>query len=68
MIQLRRKRLKDILAHMRERCYGRIGNRSDNAFRLRKFAKMYDKEQTGYVRSNLYTCSALEWCEPGHVI
>ena len=53
---------------MRERCYGRIGNRSDNAFRLRKFAKMYDTEQTGYVRSTLYSCSALKLCNSGHVV
>jgi hypothetical protein len=44
-----RKRLKDVISHMRERIYGRIGNKSDNAFKLRKFAKMYDLDQTGYV-------------------
>ncbi len=44
-----RKRLKDIIAHMRERIHGRIGNKSDNAFKLRKFAKMYDTSHSGMV-------------------
>ena len=46
-----RKRLKDIIAHMRERIHGRIGNKSDNAFKLRKFAKMYDATNSGLVSS-----------------
>ena len=37
---------------MRDRFYGRIGNKSDNAFKLRKFAKMFDEHRTGYVRAS----------------
>ena len=34
---------------MRERIHGRISNKSDNAFKLRKFAKMYDTSHSGLV-------------------
>ena len=51
-----RKRLKDIISHMRERIHGRIGNKSDNAFKLRKFAKMYDTSHSGLVSMKLCFC------------
>eukprot|EP00887_Chlorella_sp_A99_P005112 scaffold25.g5112.t1 len=44
------KRLDDIHHHMRERLQGKMGNRSDNAFRLRKqLFKMYDSDGSGLV-------------------
>ena len=45
-----RKRLNKTLAHMRERIYGKLGNRNDNAFKLRKLFAMYDTQRTGKVR------------------
>ena len=47
-------RLDSTLVHMRERLQGKMGNRNDNAFKLRRLFKMYDKEQSGMV-------SALHW-------
>ncbi len=35
---------------MRERILGKLGNRSDNAFKLRKLFAMYDTQHTGVVR------------------
>ena len=34
---------------MRERISGKLGNRNDNAFKLRKLFAMYDKQRTGKV-------------------
>ena len=47
----RRKRYAETLAHMRERILGKLGNRSDNAFKLRKLFAMYDTQRTGVVRN-----------------
>lgn len=44
-----RKRLNKTFAHMRERISGKLGNRNDNAFKLRKFFAMYDTQRTGKV-------------------
>jgi Ca2+-binding EF-hand superfamily protein len=35
---------------MRERMSAKMGNSNDNAFKMRKLFKMYDKEDTGMVR------------------
>ena len=56
-----RKRLNDTLAHMRERIQGRLSNKSDNTFKIRKLFKLFDKEQTGYVSSHLSALLALAW-------
>ena len=48
---VRRKRYAETLAHMRERILGKLGNRSDNAFKLRKLFAMYDAQRTGVVRT-----------------
>ena len=34
---------------MRERISGKLGNRNDNAFKLRKLFAMFDKQRTGKV-------------------
>lgn len=34
---------------MQERIHGKLGNKGDNAFKLRKFAKMYDTDHSGQV-------------------
>ena len=47
-----RKRLNETFAHMRERISGKLGNRNDNAFRLRKLFAMYDTQRTGKVTLN----------------
>lgn len=44
-----RKRLDETFAHMRERISGKLGNRNDNAFKLRKLFAMYDTQRTGKV-------------------
>ena len=44
-----RKRLNETFAHMRERISGKLGNRNDNAFKLRKLFAMYDTQRTGKV-------------------
>ena len=46
---VRRKRLNETLEHMRERISGKLGNRNDNAFKLRKLFAMYDTQKTGKV-------------------
>ena len=45
-----RERLHLVLEHMKERIAGKMANRSDNAFRLRRLFKMYDEGNTGLVR------------------
>ena len=50
-----RERLETVMAHMKERIAGKMANRSDNAFRLRRLFKMYDANHTGMVR--LHTSS-----------
>ena len=44
-----RERLHLVLDHMKERIAGKMANRSDNAFRLRRLFKMYDTEGTGLI-------------------
>ena len=44
-----RKRLDDMLDHMRDRLTGKLSNASNNAFRLRKLFKMYDAAGSGLV-------------------
>ena len=44
-----RKPLDETFAHMRERISGKLGNRNDNAFKLRKPFAMYDTQRTGKV-------------------
>ncbi len=46
----RRKRLDEMLGHMKERIGGKIGNQNNNAFKLRKLFAMYDTGKTGLVR------------------
>ena len=55
-LNVRRKRYAETLAHMRERILGKLGNRSDNAFKLRKLFAMYDTQHTGVVR--ILPCNA----------
>lgn len=40
-----------MLSTMRERLSAKLGNNNDNAFKLRKLFKMYDKRNEGMVRS-----------------
>lgn len=44
-----RKQLENMMSHMKEGLAGKIGNRNNNAFRLRKLFKMYDRQGTGQV-------------------
>jgi hypothetical protein len=39
-----------MISTMRERMSAKMGNSNDNAFKMRKLFKMYDKEDTGLVR------------------
>ncbi|KAK9825225.1 hypothetical protein WJX74_001407 [Apatococcus lobatus] len=43
------KRLNHMVEHMKERLAGKIGNASDNAFRLRRLFKMYDTQHSGRI-------------------
>lgn len=43
------KRLAKMISTMRERMSAKLGNNNDNAFKMRKLFKMYDKEDTGRV-------------------
>ncbi len=45
----RRKRLQKMISTMRERMEAKLGNSNNNAFRMRKLFKMYDKTDTGRV-------------------
>lgn len=44
-----RKRLQKMISTMRERMEAKLGNSNNNAFRMRKLFKMYDKTDTGRV-------------------
>jgi Ca2+-binding EF-hand superfamily protein len=44
------KRLAKMISTMRERLSAKLGNNNDNAFKMRKLFKMYDKQETGMVR------------------
>ena len=44
-----RKRLNDMVEHMRERIAGKIGNDNANAFKLRRLCMMYDTKKSGMV-------------------
>lgn len=44
------KRLAKMISTMRERMSAKLGNNNDNAFKMRKLFKMYDKQDTGMVR------------------
>lgn len=46
-----RKRLDEMLGHMKERIGGKIGNQNNNAFKLRKLFAMADTAKTGLVRA-----------------
>jgi hypothetical protein len=52
----RSKRLTHMLAHMKERIAGKIGNANDNAFKLRKLFKMYDATGSGSVSPHNECC------------
>lgn len=41
-----------MLGTMRERLSAKLGNNNDNAFKLRKLSKMYDKREAGMVRQH----------------
>ncbi|GIL87642.1 hypothetical protein Vretimale_14675 [Volvox reticuliferus] len=43
------KRLQKMISTMRERMEAKLGNSNNNAFRMRKLFKMYDKHDTGRV-------------------
>lgn len=43
------KRLAKMISTMRERMSAKMGNSNDNAFKMRKLFKMYDKEDTGMI-------------------
>jgi hypothetical protein len=61
-----RKRLDEMLGHMKERIGGKIGNQNNNAFKLRKLFAMYDIEKTGLARgprrSRLLQTWYQHWC------
>lgn len=48
-VHMCRKRLAKMLGTMRERLSAKLGNNNDNAFKLRKLFKMYDKRDEGMV-------------------
>lgn len=51
---------------MRERLSAKLGNSNDNAFKLRKLFKVYDKQGNGLVRVARGTWHALQTiCTPG---
>eukprot|EP00775_Hariotina_reticulata_P006099 gene6099-6337_t len=43
------KRLAKMISTMRERLSAKLGNNNDNAFKMRKLFKMYDKQETGMI-------------------
>eukprot|EP00879_Flechtneria_rotunda_P002409 GHRR01002605.1.p1 GENE.GHRR01002605.1~~GHRR01002605.1.p1 ORF type:complete len:356 (+),score=108.73 GHRR01002605.1:120-1187(+) len=43
------KRLTKMISTMRERLSAKMGNNNDNAFKMRKLFKMYDKKDTGMI-------------------
>ena len=53
------------MAHMKERIAGKMANRSDNAFRLRRLFKMYDTNHTGMVRFVFCRRKAVHACSLG---
>jgi hypothetical protein len=44
-----RKRLLKMIASIGERLAAKLGNANDNAFKMRRLCKMYDKEGTGEI-------------------
>jgi hypothetical protein len=44
-----RKRLAKMISTMRERLSAKLGNNNDNAFKMRKLFKMYDRKEVGMV-------------------
>jgi hypothetical protein len=60
-----------MISTMRERLSAKLGNNNDNAFKMRKLFKMYDKKEVGMVSSDLYLadrdsisqCSWVVLCE-----
>ena len=38
-----------MISTMRERLSAKLGNNNDNAFKMRKLFKMYDKQESGMV-------------------
>jgi hypothetical protein len=52
------KRLAKMISTMRERMSAKLGNNNDNAFRMRKLFKMYDKTDSGMVRHYASSCSS----------
>jgi hypothetical protein len=53
-----RKRLAKMISTMRERLSAKLGNNNDNAFKMRKLFKMYDKKEVGMVSSATAHCTA----------
>jgi len=51
---LHSKRLAKMISTMRERLSAKLGNNNDNAFKMRKLFKMYDKQDTGMVSSTSF--------------
>jgi hypothetical protein len=50
-----RKRLAKMISTMRERLSAKLGNNNDNAFKMRKLFKMYDKKEVGMVSDVMIT-------------
>lgn len=50
------KRLAKMISTMRERLSAKLGNNNDNAFKMRKLFKMYDRKEVGTVRQH---CNAV---------
>lgn len=48
------KRLAKMIGTMRERMSAKLGNNNDNAFKMRKLFKMYDKQDTGMVSTEAH--------------
>ncbi len=46
-----RERLESMLQAMQQQLAGKVGNAGNNAFKLRKLFKMYDKDGSGQVRA-----------------
>lgn len=57
---LHSKRLAKMISTMRERLSAKLGNNNDNAFKMRKLFKMYDKQDTGMVSSTSFRLTGVQ--------
>lgn len=53
-----------MIARMRERLEAKLANANNNAFKMRKLFKMYDKEQSGLVRTQHHSKNTTDIQDP----